>query len=253
MCPMKCLVTFMLVLQVMVLGAVACADTPVPMVTPPGVDEDFEDLFGEEDQKGSVSDPLERLNRGIFWFNDKVYFYAAKPVARVFRMVPTPVRTSLGNVFDNLATPIRFFNATMQLKFRDAGTELGRFAINSTVGVLGLFDPARSRFDLKQKDEDFGQTLGHYGIGPGVYIVIPLIGPSNLRDATGTFADAFLDPVYYLVDRKTQGLVAVKAIETVNTLSLDKDTYEAIKRDSLDPYVFIRAAYSQRRAVKVQE
>lgn len=218
----------------------------------------FEDSFKEESggdvvEEASVADPLEKLNRGIFWFNDKVYFFVLKPVARAIRVVPEPVRTSVGNAFHNLAAPIRFANATFQLKFRDAGIELGRFVINSTIGILGLFDPAGHYFGLKSKDEDFGQTLGHYGVGQGAYIVLPFLGPSSLRDAAGTFTDAFFDPVYYLTDKQTQEIIVVKATDAVNTLSLDKDSYEAIKREALDPYVVIRSAYAQHRIAKVQE
>ena len=216
-------------------------------------DDDFSDEFANDVEEPTVADPLERLNRGIFWFNDKVYFYVLKPVARAVRAVPVPVRTSVGNVFHNLAAPIRFANATLQFKFRGAGRELGRLLINSTIGILGLFDPAAHYFGLKPKDEDFGQTLGHYGVGQGPYLVLPFLGPSNLRDAAGTFADVFVDPVYYITDKQTQDLIAVKATDTVNKTSLDKDTYEAIKREALDPYVVIRSAYTQHRAAKVQE
>lgn len=216
-------------------------------------DDVFKDQFDDKVEEPTVADPLEKLNRGIFWFNDKVYFYALKPVARVVRVVPEPVRTSVGNAFHNIAAPIRIVNATFQLKFHDAGTELGRFVINSTIGILGLFDPAGHYFGLKPKEADFGQTLAHYGVGQGVYIVLPFLGPSSLRDATGTFTDVFFDPVYYLTDKQTKEIIEVKATEVVNTVSLDKDTYEAIKLEALDPYVVIRSAYAQHRAAKVQE
>lgn len=211
------------------------------------------DEFENEAQQAVVSDPLEPLNRAVFWFNDKAYFYVMKPVARGLRVIPSPVRNSVSNAFHNLATPIRLINASLQLKLRDSGTELGRFVINSTIGVLGLFDPAASHFNLKPKEEDFGQTLGHYGVGPGAYIVIPLLGPSNLRDTAGSFADVFIDPIYYMTNKHTQDYIVAKAAETVNALSIDKDTYEAVKRDSLDPYAFIRSAYAQRRATKINE
>ncbi len=217
------------------------------------VDDAFSGEFDADIEEATVADPLEKMNRGIFWFNDKVYFYVLKPVARAVRVVPEPVRSSLGNAFHNLAAPIRFANATFQLKFRDAGSELSRFVINSTIGILGLFDPAGHYFGLKSKDEDFGQTLGHYGVGQGAYIVLPFLGPSSLRDAAGTFTDVFFDPVYYTTDKQTQDIVAVRATEAVNTVSLDKDTYEAIKREAMDPYIVIRSAYAQHRAGKVQE
>lgn len=242
-------------------SSMAVADTAteskLQQILDEGKGDHFDDAFnGEFDadaEETTVMDPLEKLNRGIFWFNDKAYFYVLKPVARAVRIIPEPVRTSLGNTLHNLAAPIRFTNATFQLKFRDAGSELGRFVINSTIGILGLFDPAGHYFGLKSKDEDFGQTLGHYGVGQGAYIVLPFLGSSSLRDAAGTLTDVFFDPVYYLTDKQTQDIVAVKATEAVNTLSLDKDTYEAVKRESMDPYVVIRSAYAQHRAAKVQE
>ncbi len=215
-------------------------------------DEDF--LWDDEEEAPVVSDPLEPFNRGMFWVNDKLYFYLLKPVARVYRVVPEPARNSVNRAFSNLGTPVRFLNATLQFKFKEAGTELGRFVVNSTVGILGLFDPAR-KMGLKKHDEDFGQTLGHYGAGPGFYLVLPLFGPSSLRDGVGRVADTFVDPIsspYYL-KLKQEEQIGLKVYDRVNALSLDKDSYEGIKRDALDPYLFVRNAYLQHRAAKVEE
>jgi phospholipid-binding lipoprotein MlaA len=212
------------------------------------VDEDFDDFeddpFADEEVDVQIADPIEPFNRASFWFNDKLYFYLLKPVARVYRVVPEQGRTSVSNVFSYLATPIRFANCLFQLKFKDAGTELGRFALNTTVGMVGLLDPAKS-LGMKKKKEDFGQTLGHYGLGHGFYLVIPLLGPSSLRDGTGLVVDSFFDPMTYYLEFPER--VGIKTFETINMLSLDKDTYEAIKKDSLDPYLFIRNAFFQRR------
>ena len=112
----------------------------------------LDETYGEE--PGEIADPIEPFNRAMFWFNDKLYFYALKPAARVYRVVPEPARTSVSNFFSNVATPVRFVNSLLQLKVKDAGTELGRFVVNSTVGILGLFDPARDIW--KKKEEDFG-------------------------------------------------------------------------------------------------
>jgi phospholipid-binding lipoprotein MlaA len=190
----------------------------------------------------------------MFWFNDKLYFYLLKPVARAYRVVPEPARESVSRAFSNLGTPVRFVNATLQLKFREAGTELGRFVLNSTIGIFGLFDPAQT-MGLKKHEEDFGQTLGHYGAGPGFYLVIPILGPSNLRDGVGRVADILVDPItspYYL-ELKQLEEIGLRSYDQVNNLSLDKDTYEGIKRDALDPYLFVRNAYMQHRAAKVEE
>jgi len=212
-------------------------------------DEDFgsfeDDPFAKESADVRIADPIESFNRASFWFNDKLYFYLLKPVARVYRVVPEQGRTSVSHFFSNLATPIRFANCLLQIKLKDAGTELGRLALNTTVGMGGLLDPAKS-LGMSKKEEDFGQTLGHYGVGQGFYLVIPVLGPSSLRDGVGLVADSFLDPMTYLFDLFPER-VGVKAYETVNFISLDKDTYESIKKDSLDPYLFIRNVYAQRR------
>ncbi len=214
----------------------------------PGLDEDFlgEDFFDEElEEEIRVYDPLEPFNRTMFWVNDKLYFYIFKPVARVVRIVPEPARESVSNFFTHLATPVRFVNSLLQFKFKDASVEASRFVVNTTVGVGGLFDVARKE-GYPAKEEDFGQTLGVYGLGPGVYIVWPVIGPSTLRDTAGLAADSFLDLVPYITD-DFGVYVGVEALDRVNELSLDKDTYEGVKRDALDPYLFIRNAYMQNR------
>jgi len=211
--------------------------------------EEFEDEFAEDEL--DVYDPLETLNRGIFWFNDKLYFYVLKPIAKLYRYVPEPVRICTANFFSNLTSPIRIANAALQFKFPDAGRQLARFAINSTVGILGLFDPAKKYFALAAKEEDFGQTLGHYGIGPGFYIMLPFLGPSNLRDSIGRLVDLPLDPFIYILNDLEY--LAVEAFDNINALSLDKNTYEAIKKDALDPYLFIRDAYFQFRAGKIKK
>jgi phospholipid-binding lipoprotein MlaA len=200
-----------------------------------------------------VYDPLEKINRGIFWFNDKMYFYVLKPVARGFRYVPEPWRVSLKNFFNNLRAPVTIINATLQGKFADAGNELTRFATNTTLGIGGLFDP--EHFGIRAKEEDTGQTLGHYGVGPGPYLVLPFLGPSNLRDGIGRFADSRMDLTYYLwgKDKNNYDYIGAIAIRVINNLSLDKDTYEGIKRDSLDPYLFVRDAYAQYRQNQIDK
>lgn len=218
--------------------------------------DDFNDDFGDEDEEILiVFDPIEPVNRGIFWFNDKVYFYLLKPVARGYRIVPELARVSVSNFFSNIYTPVRFVNSFLQLKFWDAGNELKRLVINTTWGIGGLFDPAKNFMGIEKKEEDFGQTLGVYGVGPGFYIVLPLLGASNARDGVGLFADVFLDPFYYIIPEKNGDLIyfGIKSFYTVNAVSLDKDTYESIKRRSLDPYLFIRNAYAQRRKAMIEK
>jgi len=228
--------------------------TPADMEQPEAGPEDFP-LF-DEAEFIEVSDPLEPVNRGMFWFNDKVYFYLAKPVARVYRHVPEPIRQSVDNFFDNLRAPIRIVNASLQGKFAGAGNELARFFTNTTLGLAGLFDPARENFNLKEVDEDTGQTFGHYGIGPGPYLVLPLLGPSNLRDGIGSIGDASMGLAYHFWGRgkgeDNYDYIGAYTLDKINGLSLDKDTYESIKRDALDPYLFMRDAYSQYRRNRVK-
>jgi len=216
-------------------------------------DEDFKDDFKDDfdgEEQPLISDPLEPLNRSIFWLNDKFYFYLVKPIARGFRIVPRPIRQSIDNFFANLRSPVRAANALLQFKIKDTGTELGRFVVNTTIGWGGLFDPAEYSLGWKEKSEDFGQTLGHYGVGTGWYLVVPVFGPSSVRDGFGSYADMFLDPWYYAKIRERE-YYSSKALGLVNSLSLDPDVYEGIKRDALDPYLFIRAAYAQHRLANV--
>lgn len=200
----------------------------------------------------SIADPLERVNRAFFVFNDKAYYWVLKPVARGYgAVVPQMWRVSVRHFFSNLAMPIRFVNNMLQGKVKGAGTELLRFGINSTIGMAGLFDPATTGFHIAERDEDLGQTLGRYGLGGGFYIVWPLLGPSTARDTVGTAGDGFLDPVNYLGN--TWAIVGVKAFKTENSVSLSIGDYEALTESALDPYVAVRDAYIQNRAQKVRE
>ena len=221
-------------------------------------DDDFDAAF-DDDFAESVSterliaDPFEPINRGFFWVNDRLYFYFFKPIARGYRViVPRPARASVRNFFTNLATPARIGNALLQLKFVDVGTETYRFVINSTLGVAGLFDPAGDVAGVRRAQRDFGQTLGFYGIGHGFYLVLPIVGPSSLRDGVGNFVDSYGDPLRY-GNLTTEEFLLIRMYDSINRLSLDRDTYEGIVRDSLDPYLFIRAAYAQRRLAQVGE
>ncbi|PLX83691.1 MAG: hypothetical protein C0618_12255 [Desulfuromonas sp.] len=213
--------------------------------------DDFDDDFSDE-QLPLISDPLEGLNRGVFWCNDKLYVYLLKPVARGYRVVPRPLRRSVGNFFSNLTTPVRAVNALLQFKVKATGTELGRLLVNSTIGWGGLLDPAGDALGWQKTNEDFGQTLGVYGLRSGWYLVLPVLGPSSVRDGVGILGDQLLDPLLYtnLTDAQK---TAAAGLKIINRLSLDPDSYEGIKRDALDPYLFIRAAYAQHRLASVSK
>jgi phospholipid-binding lipoprotein MlaA len=212
----------------------------------PFMDDDDLSFLDEEDEVIDVYDPFETFNRGIFWFNDKAYFYVMKPVAKGWRwLVPEPLRIGIRNFFSNLRAPIRFVNAALQGKFRDAGNELTRFGVNSTLGIGGLYDPAKAHFGIERKIEDTGQTLAPYGVGPGPYLVLPFLGPSNFRDGIGLLGDYYFSLVPVLFENRYYWMAVSGDI--INFLSIDKDTYEGIKKDSLDPYLFLRDAYGQYR------
>jgi phospholipid-binding lipoprotein MlaA len=201
---------------------------------------------------GKIADPIEPFNRAMYHFNDRLYFWVLKPVAEGYsKVVPEPARISVSNFFSNLWTPVRLVNCLLQVNPMGALTELFRFMINSTIGVAGLFDPASSEeINLQAQDEDFGQTLGFYGVGQGFYIVWPILGPSSPRDTVGRVGDYFTYPISYLDPWYVW--TAVRGYEEVNDVSLRIGDYEALKDAAIDPYVAIRDAYVQYRQKKVE-
>lgn len=225
-------------------------------------DTDFEDEFGDQD-KLDVFDPLSRYNREMTAFNDKLYFWVLKPVSRGYSyIVPEPARLSVARFFKNLLFPVRFLNNILQLKFKGAAIEFSRFCVNSTVGILGLADPAKEWLHLEAHPEDFGQTLGHYGVGGGFHIVLPFLGPSNLRDLASMVPDYYADPVQLvqLVDADMDELidadidhVAFRSYDIINKTSLHIGEYESLKDDALDLYTLLRDAYEANRKKKIEE
>jgi phospholipid-binding lipoprotein MlaA len=200
----------------------------------------------------TIADPLEPVNRVMYGFNDVAYFWVVKPVASVYAaVVPKPVRVSIGNFFYNVATPARLINCLLQGKGAAAGTELRRFALNTTVGVLGFGDPARDRWKLEPAEEDLGQTLAVYGMGDGIYLVWPLLGPSTARDSLGMLGDQFLNPIRYVEPEELSLGLSVES--AVNEGSLHLGQYETLKAAAVDPYVAIRGAYIQYRKRQIQD
>ncbi len=207
----------------------------------------FEDDFTFKKPPLRVSDPLEPLNRVFFTFNDKLYFWVLKPASNAYSAVlPADFRLIIGNFFNNLAAPIRFINNILQGEIEEAGVVLGRFLINSTMGVFGLGDVAYREFGLEPRDADFGQTLGRWGIGGGIYLCAPFLGPLNVRDSLGFIGDVYMHPVPYITDDATQDVIYL-AEGRLNALSLSPPVYEELKRISLDPYVAARQAYYEYR------
>ncbi|MBU0962190.1 MAG: VacJ family lipoprotein [Proteobacteria bacterium] len=214
------------------------------------------DNFFDEDplnREPRYYDPLEPMNRVFFEFNDKLYYWVMKPVNKVYTAVlPIDIRYSFGNFFTNLAAPIRLLNNLLQGKFSDAGIELSRFLINSTLGVYGLGDPALVDFGLEPKPEDFGQTLGLWGVGEGIYFCWPILGPSNARDTLGFGVDVYSHPVVYFNDDLLVS-TAYYSENKINLLSLNPDAYEDLKKYSLDPYVSMRQVYLDYRRNKIKD
>ena len=199
-----------------------------------------------------IADPLEPFNRAMYHFNDKLYFWLLKPVAQGYRtVVPEPARVGVQNFFSNLSFPVRFVNCLLQGNVSGAASELGRFVVNTLWGIGGLLDPASGgEIQLAKQDEDFGQTLGTYGVGHGFFILWPVLGPSSPRDTVGMAGDFFLEPLSYIDSMGTRA--GIRAYEIVNDTSLRIGDYESLKEAAIDPYVAVRDAYFQYRLKKVK-
>ena len=190
-------------------------------------------------------DPFERFNRGVYQFNEGVDRTILEPTARVYRaMLPQFVRTSVSNVFSNMNDVRVALNNTLQGKFATAYSDLGRVAINSTLGVLGLFDIA-SEAGIERHNEDFGQTLGWWGIGDGPFIMLPIFGPSSGRDVIGFVVDSVTDPITYVDPSRAQNQLTVTRL--VNRRAELLDASKLLDQAALDEYLFVRDAYFQRR------
>ncbi|KQC09124.1 MAG: hypothetical protein APR62_03210 [Smithella sp. SDB] len=204
------------------------------------------------EEKVDIADPLEPVNRAMHQFNDKLYFWALKPVAQGYKfMIPEPARISVKNFFSNLAFPARFLSCLLQADINGAATEAGRFTINTIWGIGGLLDPSSGKeLNLQTQDTDLGQTLGVWGVGQGFYIVWPVFGPSSPRDSVTIAGDYFLYPVSYI--SPWYAGVGVRIFEEINATSLRIGDYEALKEAAIDPYVAFRDAYAQYRFKKIK-
>lgn len=228
------------------------------------ISEEGEEDLDEEDfdeEIETIADPLKPFNLLMFEFNDKLYFYFLKPIAHIYKAIfPEPVRVSLRNVISNITTPVRLINCLLQGKFEAAAIEYSRFMVNTTAG-LGFFDVAKKYHNLEKQDEDFGQTLGFYGVNEGFYIVWPFFGPSSARDTIGMAGDFFADPFIYVNPTRDLGVVminsdirtGINATKTVNETSLTLGTYEEFKESSIDPYISMRNAYFEHRKSKIKK
>ncbi|PSM51647.1 lipid asymmetry ABC transporter MlaABCDEF, lipoprotein MlaA [Campylobacter blaseri] len=207
--------------------------------------------FEDEFNKKTVFDPLGGYNRVMTNINDAFYDYLMYPIAVGYDYVmPDPIQGAFKDFFYNLLYPMRLINNILQGKFQNSLDETKRFLINSTIGFAGFSDTATNHFNISRHDEDFGQTLGHWGVGSGFHIVWPILGPSNIRDSFGLVGDYFTHPVSYIDDKWTS--MGVKAVEKVNNESIDFQ-YKKIKKNAVDLYPLLRDGYEQRRNYLIKE
>jgi phospholipid-binding lipoprotein MlaA len=205
-----------------------------------------------EEKPVSIADPLEPFNRAMFRFNDKLYFWVIKPVAQGYtKVVPEQARVSVRNFFYNLLFPMRFVSCLLRADFSCAGTEIGRFTVNTVWGVGGLLDPAsHEKVNIPKNAADLGQTLGVYGLGQGFYIVWPVLGPSSARDSINIPGNYFLYVVNYI--SPWYEWLGVRVFEVENDASLRIGDYESLLEAAIDPYVALRNAYAQYRQAMVE-
>jgi len=204
-------------------------------------------LFAGCASTNNPRDPLEPLNRAVYQFNDGLDKVVMKPVATVYReALPDFVRTGVTNFFSNLYDILTALNSLLQGKIADAASDVGRIAVNTTIGIAGLFDVA-TEIGLEKHKEDFGQTLGRWGIGDGPYLQIPFLGPSSIRDAVGTFVDVKVDPIGWIWRDHIATRNSLWGLYFVNLRAILLDSTKILEEAALDPYEFQRDAYLQRR------
>jgi len=245
---------------------------PVPPSPPETPSDEPIDPFARADEgAGEEYDPWEPMNANIFEFNLKLDRFVLKPVAKGYDFVlPDLVQVGVSNIFSNLRFAPRFLNNVFQGKVKGAGIEVGRFLINSTAGLAGFFDLAR-KVDLVTPEEDFGQTLGFYGVKPGPYLVLPFLPPFTVRDFVGFVGDVFLNPINWLVapiievnnvpsviarhNRLTSSLIQTgsRVGEVINERSRNLEKFQGVEEATLDLYTAVRNAYLQKRAQAIRE
>ena len=215
------------------------------------------------DEKYTAKECFENFSRGTLKFNqglDKAIF---KPIAKGYRVLPLPIRKGTSNVVGNLRSLLTLSNNVLQGDLRGAGNTAGRFVINSTVGILGIFDPATHLGFAKKSKEDFGQTLGVWGADTGCYFVLPILGPTTTRDAVGLVGNIFIDPVYQLTHNTETDIIVsndnlqehnyyyYKGTDAVDFRSKNIETLDSLEKNSIDFYASIKSLYLQNRAQKI--
>ena len=221
------------------------------------------DTDGENDlskkNSGEVKDCFENINRATFALNQGLDNLIFEPVAKAYRVLPSPVRSGTSNVLENLSSLITIPNNVLQGEFKKAGINTGRFAINTTVGILGIIDVAEKINFPEYEKEDYGQTFGAWGIGAGCYLVLPVLGPSTVRDVTGSFVNILGgDPWYnasangnnhYLND---SDYMVTKVLSGIDFRAKNIDSFENLEKNSMDFYASVRSLYLQDRQRKIE-
>lgn len=249
-------------MRTLIAGAVvvlACPSVILAQKTPAepeaAVVDDMDDYAVVE-----ISDPLEPVNRAIFKFNDGLYDYVLRPVSKGYTtVVPEPARDGIRNFFDNLRFPIRFVNSALQGKFRRAGLETGKFAVNTVAGLGGLIrisDDVPALANIPR--EDTGQTFGVWRIGKGPYLVLPVFGPGTVRDTVGFAGDYYLNPLNWNLRENTEWYTwevqtGVTVTDVVSSLPDLLSTFDTVRKDAIDPYIAVRSSYVQYREAAVKQ
>lgn len=207
-----------------------------------------DESYRDDEDTVEVYDPLEPFNRAMFTFNDRLFLWVLNPVATGYsHVLPADIRGSISNFFNNLGEPIRSVNCLLQGRFKDSGRALGRFLINTTCGVFGFADPAAREFQIAPVHGTLGETFATWGVGDGLYLVVPFLGPSTMRDLTGTVLDSMAMSSYYPWNDDSLTMSTMYGSSTINRLSLRLGQYEELKKLSFDPYVAFRNGYFQMR------
>ena len=208
---------------------------------------------------GEVKDCFESVNRATFKFNQVLDGVIFEPVAKAYRILPSPVRAGTGNALDNLSTLVTIPNNILQGEFKKAGVNTGRFILNTTVGIVGIFDVAKKVGFPEYEREDYGQTLGVMGVGEGCYLVLPVLGPSTVRDTAGSFINIFGgDPWYNAsVSGNNEFLsksdyIATKIITGIDFRAKNIDSFENLEKNSIDFYASVKSLYLQDRQLKIK-
>ena len=211
----------------------------------------------------TANECFEKFSRGTLKFNQGLDRALFKPIAKGYRALPVPIRTGTGNFVSNLRSLLTFSNNILQGDFGAAGNTAGRFAVNTTVGILGIFDPATKLGLEKRGKEDFGQTLGVWGASTGCYFVLPILGPTTTRDALGMVGNVFIDPVYQLTHNTETDIVVgnenlsehnyyyYKGTDAVDFRSKNIETLDSLEKNSIDFYASVKSLYLQNRSQKI--